>query len=79
MMRKLTLYLAAALLCAGFAAWAAEPAAPSTELGKQASKRTVLSLDGTWQIAEGKKDQAPAKFDRTVPVPGLVFAGQAGL
>jgi hypothetical protein len=31
----------------------------------------VVSLDGAWQIAEGGMDQAPAAFDRTVPVPGL--------
>lgn len=35
-------------------------------------KRCVLSLDGTWQIAEGGNDAAPAKFERNVPVPGLV-------
>ena len=35
------------------------------------SPRRVLSLDGPWQIAEGKMDQAPAAFERTVPVPGL--------
>ncbi len=34
--------------------------------------RTTLSLDGTWQIAEGKMDAAPAAFERTAPVPGLV-------
>jgi len=33
--------------------------------------RRVLSLDGTWQIAEGTMDRVPADFDRTVPVPGL--------
>ena len=33
--------------------------------------RHTLSLDGKWQIAEGKLDQAPARFDHTVPVPGL--------
>jgi hypothetical protein len=32
----------------------------------------ALSLDGTWQIAEGKMEQVPAAFDRTVQVPGLV-------
>ncbi|MDP3069970.1 MAG: discoidin domain-containing protein [Opitutaceae bacterium] len=42
-------------------AWAAEP-----------SPRRELSLDGVWQIAEGRMDQPPAAFDRTVPVPGLV-------
>ena len=45
------------------------PAKPAVE---KASSRTTLSLDGTWQIAEGKMDQAPTTFDRTVPVPGLV-------
>src|SRR5512146_278273 len=34
--------------------------------------RRVLSLNGTWQIAEGKMDQAPTAFERTVPVTGLV-------
>jgi hypothetical protein len=32
----------------------------------------VVSLDGAWQIAAGTMDQAPAAFERTVPVPGLV-------
>jgi hypothetical protein len=34
--------------------------------------RRVISLDGTWQIAEGTLDGIPTAFDRTVPVPGLV-------
>jgi hypothetical protein len=34
--------------------------------------REVLSLNGTWSIAEGTMDTVPASFDRTVPVPGLV-------
>jgi beta-galactosidase len=34
--------------------------------------RKVVSLDGTWQIAEGSLTDVPAKFDRNVPVPGLV-------
>jgi hypothetical protein len=34
--------------------------------------RKVLSLDGVWSIAEGKMDVVPSRFDRTVPVPGLV-------
>ena len=33
--------------------------------------RKVVSLDGTWQIAEGTMNQTPTNFDRTVPVPGL--------
>ena len=35
-------------------------------------KRNIISLNGSWQIADGKKDMVPTKFDRTIPVPGLV-------
>jgi len=41
-----------------------------------ASPRTVLSLDGTWQIAEGNMESVPASFDHNVPVPGLVTLAQ---
>jgi hypothetical protein len=34
--------------------------------------RTVLSLDGRWQVAEGTMDRPPGRFAATVPVPGLV-------
>jgi hypothetical protein len=34
--------------------------------------RHVISLDGTWRIAEGNLTNIPATFDRDVPVPGLV-------
>ena len=34
--------------------------------------RRIVSLDGDWEVAEGKMDQVPASFERTVPVPGLV-------
>lgn len=34
--------------------------------------RTVLNLDGGWQIAEGRRDKFPAVFDHQVAVPGLV-------
>ncbi|QNN24101.1 hypothetical protein HED60_18110 [Planctomycetales bacterium ZRK34] len=34
--------------------------------------RRVVSLDGTWQIAEGSMSEVPTSFDHTVPVPGLV-------
>jgi beta-galactosidase len=33
--------------------------------------RHALSLNGTWQIAEGKMDEVPTDFEHTVPVPGL--------
>ena len=38
--------------------------------------RTTISLNGIWQITDGKKDVVPTKFDRTVPVPGLVTLAQ---
>ena len=71
-MTKLTLPVVAAVFCASAAAWAVEPAAPSVASVQKEFNRTVVSLDGRWQIAEGKMDPAPVKFDRTVPVPGLV-------
>jgi|CXWL01.1.fsa_nt_gi hypothetical protein len=55
------LLLGAAVL--GCTAQAALPPAPP---------RHSLSLDGTWQIAEGRMDAPPTAFGRTVPVPGLV-------
>ena len=33
--------------------------------------RTVLRLDGTWDVAEGSMDVVPAAFGRRVPVPGM--------
>jgi hypothetical protein len=74
-MRKLTLYVAA-MLCASAAAVGLGHHVPMVGLTyaaeKKPSLRTVIALDGTWQIAEGKMDQVPANFARTVPVPGLV-------
>ena len=37
-----------------------------------ADARTVVLLDGEWQIAEGGLDSPPATFAHRVPVPGLV-------
>jgi len=34
--------------------------------------RTTVSLDGAWQVAEGRLDVRPEKFDHSVPVPGLL-------
>lgn len=38
--------------------------------------RHTMTLDGTWQIAEGGMAAKPATFERTVPVPGLVDMAQ---
>ncbi|MFN8211133.1 MAG: glycoside hydrolase family 2 TIM barrel-domain containing protein [Bacteroidales bacterium] len=35
-------------------------------------RRTVISLNGTWKIAEGSLNSVPDSFWRDVPVPGLV-------
>jgi beta-galactosidase len=40
--------------------------------GTGRSARHVVSLDGTWAVAEGSLTNIPATFDREVPVPGLV-------
>jgi beta-galactosidase len=39
---------------------------------QQTSTRRVISLNGTWQIEEGSKEQMPDRFEHTVRVPGLV-------
>ena len=39
---------------------------------RQSEKRDTISLNGTWQIAEGTMSGIPTTFDRSVPVPGLV-------
>ncbi len=36
------------------------------------TRRQVLSLNGTWQIASGAMDEPPSEFDRTISVPGVV-------
>jgi beta-galactosidase len=49
--------------------------APGTVRAAQAAVaplRQTLSLDGTWQVAEGKMDVVPSDFAHAVPVPGLV-------
>ncbi len=38
----------------------------------RAGARRVISLDGSWEIAEGSMDSIPNRFEHTVQVPGLV-------
>jgi beta-galactosidase len=42
----------------------------------ESARRETISLNGTWQIAEGKKDVIPPIFNHTIPVPGLVILAQ---
>ena len=39
---------------------------------RPSAPRRVISLDGTWQVAEGGVDRVPEAFDHTVVVPGLI-------
>lgn len=48
------------------------PIAATVGLADELLPRRVLSLDGVWQIADGRIDEPPTTFDHTVPVPGLV-------
>lgn len=41
-----------------------------------AATRQTISLDGAWQLAEGRADQQPTQFEHKVPVPGLVDLAQ---
>lgn len=41
-------------------------------IGRAEEGRTTVSLDGTWQIADGKSAEAiPASFEHTATVPGM--------
>ena len=40
--------------------------------------RRVVNLDGVWEIAQGKADAEPKKFDRRVAVPGLADMAKPG-
>ena len=39
---------------------------------KTPTLRNTISLNGTWQIADGSKEVVPSGFDRTITVPGLI-------
>ncbi len=43
---------------------------------QEAVRRRTILLDGDWQVAQGAMDKMPDRFDRTVPVPGLVDLAQ---
>jgi len=45
--------------------------AVSAETALADGGRKVISLDGTWQIAEGAMNDVPKGFARQIPVPGL--------
>ena len=41
-------------------------------LRAEGTKRIIIDLNGTWDIAEGTMESVPGHFDRRIPVPGLV-------
>jgi hypothetical protein len=43
---------------------------------KPAPPRTVVNLDGSWQVEQGSMDSRPQAFSHTVPVPGLMDMAQ---
>lgn len=53
-----------------FMAWFALCLASSMALAQE-SRKTV-SLNGTWEVAEGEREQMPSIFGSKVPVPGLI-------
>ncbi len=46
------------------------------ECTQKTDKRSTISLNGIWQITDGRKDVIPSKFDRTIFVPGLITQTQ---
>ena len=40
--------------------------------GGRPGQRSVINLNGAWEIAEGSMDSIPNTFEHSVPVPGLV-------
>src|SRR5664280_3200817 len=46
------------------------------ECKQSADRRNTVSLNGVWQITDGKKDVIPTKFDHAIPVPGLITQAQ---
>jgi hypothetical protein len=55
-------------------AWAAAIVGPLLAVfasGVGAVERTTISLDGQWQIVKRPEATPPARYDSTVPVPGL--------
>ncbi len=45
---------------------------PALVISANADDRTVINLNGTWQFDQTTTAFPPAKFTRTIPVPGLV-------
>jgi len=44
----------------------------SSQVFAASNLRKVVSLDGTWEIAQGSISEVPKEFDHTAAVPGIV-------
>ncbi|UCF14577.1 MAG: hypothetical protein JSW59_14275, partial [Phycisphaerales bacterium] len=66
----LTLYVTSLLVLTGCSPEQKAPA-ESTAKPVRPSKRTIVNLNGMWDIAQGSMDSTPESFEHTVPVPGL--------
>jgi hypothetical protein len=71
------------LLSASAAMHVSSPSLKTRKLSKSnvkrltgSEKRRVISLDGTWQMAQGDMNTPPAAYDHFAPVPGLVDMAQ---
>ena len=64
--------LVASLLVCGGCATEKRVSEERTGPPQQTSKRLVVDLNGTWEIAQGSMDSVPEVFEHNVPVPGLV-------
>ncbi len=73
MLRRFRLiFLVTSLLVYGGCAAEKKASVERTTHPERTSKRFVIDLDGTWEIAQGVMDLAPDSFAHNVPVPGLV-------
>ena len=45
---------------------------PAQQEIPETSRRHIINLNGTWEVADGEMDSVPAVFEHKVPVPGLI-------
>jgi beta-galactosidase len=70
---RTTVVLFIAGMCVGMVDGGPAGALEKKPLGLRVPQsRRVIDLNGTWEAAEGTMDSIPQRFDRKVPVPGLI-------
>ena len=68
---RLILFVMSLLICGSCSPEKKDPP-ESVSQPVRPSKRLVVDLNGTWEIAQGSMDSAPESYEHKVPVPGLV-------